>query len=119
MFLMLVTCYLMMEPMMVDCRTFLVLACIILQILDGSFTAYGVTYSSLGLDAEANPLVKTMMSIFGIIPGIVLVKASGIAALRFMQKIQTPTYFFAIICGIYSWVVYVWFKATFVDNLIR
>jgi hypothetical protein len=105
--------------MMVDCRTLLVLACIILQILDGLFTAHGVMYSSLGLNVEANPFVKTMMSVFGIIPGIFLVKTSGIAILRFMQKLQTPTYFFAIICGIYSWVVYLWVKVTFVDNLIR
>jgi hypothetical protein len=104
--------------MMVDYRKLLVLACIVLQILDGSFTAYGATFSSLGLNIEGNPMVKYVMTLCGIVPGLFLVKSFGIALIHLMNRGNAPTYFFAIIFGIYSWVIYLWIDATFVDNLI-
>lgn len=104
--------------MMVDYRTFLIVACIILQILDGTFTAYGVMYSSLHLDVEGNPIIKSAMSIFGIIPGLVLVKGIAILVIHALRK-TAPNFFFGIIFGIYTLVVGLWVKVIFVDNLIR
>lgn len=105
--------------MTVDYRRLLILSCIILQILDGTFTAYGATFSSIGLSVEANPLVKELMTIFGIIPGLCIAKGSCIAIIRALQKMETPTHFFLIVFGIYSWVIYLWVRVIFLDNLIR
>lgn len=108
----------MMERMMGAYRNFLVISCIILQILDGSFTAYGVSFSSLGLDIEGNPLVKSVMSLFGTIPGLLLVKGLAILTILFLRD-TAPNRFFVIIFGIYLLVICDWAKAIFVDNLIR
>ena len=104
--------------MMVGYRALLIIACIVLQILDGTFTAYGVLFSSLGLDIEANPLVKSAMSVFGIMPGLVLVKGLCVVVLVSLRNIA-PNHFYGIIFGIYLLVVSDWAKAIFVDNLIR
>ena len=46
---------------------------LILQIFDGFLTAYGV--SQLGLHAEGNPLIKSLMHLIGLTPAIMLAKS--------------------------------------------
>ena len=101
-----------------DYRKILILFCIILQILDGVFTWYGVTHSQLGLGVEGNPILKNCMAVFGIIPGLLIVKGSAILVIHHLRR-TAPTHFFGIIFGIYVFVVGLWFKVIFVDNLIR
>lgn len=107
-----------MDQMVVDYKKIFFVACIILQILDGIFTGYGVLYSSLGVEVEGNPLVKLMMSNLGVIPGLFIVKGVGIYMLSFLYKIKTPTPFFMVIFGLYFPVILLWMKVIFVDNLI-
>lgn len=104
---------------MVDSRKFLVVACIILQILDGVFTGYGALNSSLGIEVEGNPIVKMVMGYFGVVAALFIIKAFGIFTIFFLNRIKTPTAFFVIIFGLYVPVIYLWVKVIFVDNLIR
>lgn len=102
---------------MVDYRKFLVVSCILLQILDGGFTAFGALNSGLGVEVEGNPIIKSLMENIGIVPAITLVKVVGISLLIGLNKNKAPTYFFGIIFGIYAPVVSLWAYLVFLDKL--
>lgn len=95
----------------------LVLLCILLQILDGIFTGYGIFNSSLGVDAEGNPLVKYFINCLGVVPGLILVKSFAIAAVLYMQKNKVSPLAVGIVCGIYVPVVGTWAYIIFSGNL--
>jgi uncharacterized membrane protein len=57
---------------------------IIFQILDGFFSIVGL--SRLGIEAEANLLLRSMMEIFGHIPVLIVAKLIGIILILFMCK---------------------------------
>lgn len=90
----------------------LTLFCILLQILDGLFTWYGVTHLSVGLEAEGNIIVKEAMRAIGVIPALVLIK--GFAVLILLKLYQhSSKAFLSIICGLYGAVALLWIVALF------
>lgn len=95
----------------------LVALCILLQILDGIFTGYGIFNSSFGIDAEGNPLVKYVINSIGVVPGLILVKSFAIAAVLYMQKIKVSALAVGLVCGIYVPVVGTWAYIIFSGNL--
>lgn len=95
----------------------LFLACIILQILDGVFTGYAATHSSLGLSVEGNPLVKQLMLLLGVFPALFLLKSLAIVFLVFLKKLKTSIVVPLIIFGFYSPVVATWAYILFLDKL--
>jgi len=48
---------------------------IVLQVIDGLLTAYGV--KSLGIYAEGNPFIRSLMEQIGHVPALVIVKATA------------------------------------------
>ena len=98
-------------------RTALFLACIILQILDGAFTGYAATHSSLGLDVEGNPLVKQAMLLMGVFPALFLMKSLAIFFLVMLNRLKTSILIPCIIFGLYAPVVSAWSYILFLDKL--
>lgn len=82
-----------------------------LQILDGVLTAIGVSH--LGIDAEANPLIRQVMLLIGAIPALLVLKSLAIAIvgvlcflalsvnwLRPAMKVVAAIY---LICAVAPW----------------
>lgn len=86
----------------------LVLVCILLQIFDGIFTGMGVTYLPLGLDAEANPILKYSMQTAGVATTLVLTKSFCIAVLLYMSKFRQLFVALFFVCGLYSVAALFW-----------
>ncbi len=77
---------------------------VVLQILDGILTYAGM--STFGLRAEGNPLLRSLMSIVGIIPAIAITKASCIAVIMALcaqaHRISWLPVALTFIAGIYA-----------------
>lgn len=86
--------------------------CILLQILDGLFTWYGVTHLSIGLEAEGNIIVKEAMRAIGVIPALVLIKGFAIVILLKLYQ-ESCRSFLSIVCGLYTAVIVLWIVALF------
>jgi hypothetical protein len=57
----------------------------VLQVADGVLTAVGV--SSLGIEMEANPLLRSMMEVFGVPATLFAVKGFSIAVIAFLTTL--------------------------------
>lgn len=64
----------------------LILLCVVLQILDGTLTAIGLSIFPEGIDAEGNPLVKWIMVQIGIIPGLLILKSIAVLILLRVRR---------------------------------
>ena len=89
---------------------------IILQILDGTFTYWGV--STYGIEIEGNPFVSMLIEQFGLLPGLLMAKGSGIAIVTYFYNIykknssetfKTFSWVLITVNLIYALVVFVWF----------
>lgn len=98
-------------------RSLLFALCILLQVLDGIFTGYAATQSSLGINVEGNPLVKELMLLLGIFPALFLVKSLAIAFLLCLKRIETGIVVPLIVFGFYTPVVATWAYILFLDKL--
>jgi hypothetical protein len=69
-------------------REFIILACVLglLQIADGVLTAIGVHY--LGIEMEANPLLRTLMLSIGAIPTLIIVKGLAIGVIALLTSLS-------------------------------
>lgn len=63
------------------------IAAILLQVLDGIFTYYGVRF--FGEEAEGNPVVRMIIHQFGAFLALFVLKSVGIALVGFMHKLET------------------------------
>lgn len=66
---------------------FLGLILILMQVADGLLTAYGV--SLFGTAAEGNPLVRSLMDIFGYLPALFIVKACAVMIIFYLCKLSS------------------------------
>lgn len=80
---------------------------IILQVLDGLFTFWGI--ENFGTKVEGNPLVKSLIESWGPEQVLITIKlfAVGIIIFLMSQKALKPLIFIA---GAYVAVVYMWFR---------
>lgn len=96
---------------------FLIFVCILLQVLDGLFTGYGIFNSKLGVDAEGNPLVKYVISLIGVVPALVLIKSLAIVVILHMRKLKNCFSTLVFIASLYTFVVATWAYIIFSGNL--
>ena len=95
----------------------LILLCILLQVLDGVFTGYAASVSSYGTLVEGNPLVRHIMDVVGIVPGLVLVKGGAIYALFLCARFSVGYLGLSVVFTLYFFVVLVWAHVIFMGNL--
>ena len=91
----------------------LTILCIILQVLDGIFTGYGVTMLPQGLDMEGNILVKESMRALGVIPALLIIKLFGILIILKLYQINSSKHILSFICGIYTISAMLWIVTLF------
>lgn len=94
----------------------LTILCVLLQVIDGILTWYGVTTLPMRLDAEGNILVKTAMQAIGVIPALFLIKSFGIAITLKLYQIQSSKIILSVICGIYTISAIFWIIALFLTT---
>jgi membrane-bound metal-dependent hydrolase YbcI (DUF457 family) len=90
---------------------------VILQILDGSFTYWGI--SNFGVRVEGNPFIVLLVDQFGLVQGLLMAKLSGIGFIGIFYHIiktnldQFKTLFFMLgfVNIVYGVVVAIWFTA--------
>jgi hypothetical protein len=61
-------------------------ALVFLQLADGLLTGVGVSH--MGIEMEANPLLRMLMEIFGLIPTLVAVKALAISVIALLASLS-------------------------------
>lgn len=90
------------------------LQAIVLQVLDGTFTYWGV--ANFGIAIEGNPFVAMMIEQYGLIQGLIMTKLGGILSVSFLYKISLnevssfiPRSGIVFLNVVYSIVVGIWF----------
>lgn len=95
----------------------LITLCIILQILDGVLTGYASQVSSYGTAVEGNPLVRYIMEVVGVVPGLFLVKGGAILMLMLLARLGVGRVALSIVFILYFFVVLLWVKVIFMGYL--
>lgn len=95
---------------------------VIFQILDGIFTYIGV--SNYGTMIEGNLFVKTIMEIFGVVFGLVLVKSISIFFMYFIYEMckisvrMSVLFVLSLLNVFYFFVIFTWFSFLFGKGLV-
>jgi hypothetical protein len=69
-------------------REMIILASVLvfLQMADGLLTGIGVSH--MGIEMEANPLLRMLMGIFGLVPTLIAVKAIAISVIAILASLS-------------------------------
>lgn len=86
---------------MADLITQLSFALIVLQLLDGYTTYFGITYKNA---KEGNVIMKKLMDVFGLIGTLIITKGAFAAAIFYFND-QLDVYTLGILIAVYSIVV--------------
>ena len=97
---------------------------IILQILDGLLTFWGVNFLGYGTAIEGNPFVSYLMNTFGVFNGLLIAKLFGIImiiSLHFLfqinDKVKRLFWAYIFVTLIYTYVVGDWIY-TFINFIL-
>ncbi|HWH23159.1 MAG TPA: DUF5658 family protein [Allosphingosinicella sp.] len=79
---------------------------VLLQLADAATTAIGLSYARV---REGNPFARFFIRMFGVIPGLAVMKAGGMAgmgALILMMPPEEQLIGLILGCALYAWVAY-------------